>query len=57
MKVELHINGKLNIILVPEDDYDEIILKGMLEAAEKGKALSLIKGEGEGLKGIVGVEK
>jgi hypothetical protein len=58
MKVELHINGKLNIILIPEDSYDHNLLEGMIEASEKGKAVSLIREDKDGsFRGIVGVEK
>ena len=55
MKVELHINGKLNIILIPEDKIDHDVLSEMLASAEKGRAITLTS-SGEG-GGIVGVEK
>ena len=58
MKVELHINGKLNIILIPEDKIDHDVLSEMLASAEKGRVVSLISSEKDGaVCGIVGIEK
>lgn len=48
MKVELHINGRLNIELTPETDIERTVLAVMLSSAEKGKSVKLEQEEGAG---------
>lgn len=41
MKVELHINGRLNIELTPETALEKAVLAEMLAHSEKGKVASI----------------
>lgn len=41
MKIELHVNGKLNVRLFPETTIEQTVLREMAGAAEKGRAVSL----------------
>jgi hypothetical protein len=41
MTVELHINGKLSLELVPETEIERLVLREMHAGAAKGKAVSL----------------
>lgn len=41
MKVELHINGAHQVILVPETPVERAVLSQMQEAAGKGRAVRL----------------
>ena len=41
MKVELHINGSHQVILIPETKVEKAVLEQMGEAAEKGRAVRL----------------
>jgi len=58
MRVELHINGRLNIELTPETDIERAILAEMLASAGKGKAVKLEEAVGTTVgTAVVGVEK
>lgn len=41
MKVELHINGSLNILLTPETDIEKAILGEMAKGTSKGKVVKM----------------
>ena len=41
MKVELHINGRLNIELTPETTIEKTVLAEIIEHATKGKAVRI----------------
>jgi hypothetical protein len=56
MKVELHINGGLNVLLMPETEIERVVLSAMLTNADKGQAVKL-KGRGDGETVVVEVEK
>jgi hypothetical protein len=60
MKVELHINGRLNIELTPETSIERTVLGEILEHAVKGKAVRITSGHsGEAAEGqtvVVSVE-
>ena len=54
MKVELHINGRLNVELVPETPIEKMVLSEMHEAAARWQSVK-IEGSGESI--LVSVEK
>jgi hypothetical protein len=41
MKVELHINGSHQVVLIPETRIEKAMLEEMAEAAGKGRAVRL----------------
>ena len=41
MKVEIHLNGRLNIELTPETPLERAVVEEMLAHAEKGKAVRM----------------
>jgi hypothetical protein len=55
MKVELHINGTVNVILIPETAIEATVVRDMVDGADKGKAVRITSGDIEGM--IVSVEK
>ena len=63
MKVELHVNGSLQVWLKPETELERAILAEMHESATKGRAIKLdaTAAPGETVGGsatfVVGVEK
>ena len=42
MKIDIHINGRISIGMVAETDIEAVVLKAMLEAAEKGQAVAIM---------------
>jgi hypothetical protein len=54
MKVELHINGTLNLILKPETNLESTLVREMIDGAAKGKAVRIAESP-EAM--IVSVEK
>lgn len=42
MNVTIKINGRYELELIPEDDIERLVLKGMAERAEMGRKLSLV---------------
>ena len=63
MKVELHLNGRISIILIPESTIERTIIAEMISHAGKGKAVMLMAdagtNEADGVSGaaVVSVEK
>lgn len=57
MKIEIHLNGRQNIQLSPEDDVERLILRGMQDSATKGKAVRLEMLSGSEDTFVVSVEK
>lgn len=57
MKVELHINGRLNIELMPETEIEKLVLHEMLTHAGKGKAVRMESGTAAAESVYVSVEK
>lgn len=41
MKIELHINGRVNVDLTPETEIEKVVVSEMQEAASKGKAVKI----------------
>lgn len=60
MIVELHINGKLAVELIPQSDIEHLVMEQMLSGASKGKAVTLRKMPGLGVQAetfVVEVER
>ena len=55
MKVELHINGRYEIELAPENDLERVMLTEMAERANKGQPISFALAKENRCR--VGVEK
>jgi hypothetical protein len=41
MRVELHVNGAVQVILIPETPIDNMVLFQMQDSAKKGRAVKL----------------
>lgn len=54
MKVEIHLNGCMNIELKPEDEIQSLVLARMAEGAKSGKKVTL---EAKDDRVVVSVEK